>query len=117
MRSLIYIALVCLLAACAGNNRPLQMLSGQGPIYPPQAKSQQIEGEVVVAYDVSIAGQVVNATVVSSDPAGLFDAAALAAVRTWRFNAPLVEGERREALNQHSTVSFRLTGADKYDAY
>ena len=93
------------------------MLSGQGPIYPPQAKSQQIEGEVVVGYDVTIEGRVTNARVVSSAPAGLFDASALAAVRTWRFNAPLVEGERRAAPNQQSTVTFRVTGADKYDRY
>ncbi len=105
------------MVACAGNNRPLQMLSGQGPIYPPQAKSQQIEGEVVIGYDVTIEGRVINARVVSSDPVGLFDASALAAVRSWRFNAPLVEGERREALNQQSTVTFRVTGVDKYDKY
>jgi TonB family protein len=72
---------------------------------------------VEVRYDVTVEGQVINARVVRSDPADLFDAAALEAVRTWRFNAPLVEGERREALNQQSTVTFRVTGADKYDRY
>ena len=106
-----------LLLGCAANNRPLQLISGQGPIYPAAARASGIEGDVTVRYDVALDGSVTNARVVSSTQAGLFDAAALAAVQSWRFNAPVVDGEPQVAKNRESTVSFRLGGADAYDRY
>ena len=106
-----------LLSACAASNRPLQLLSGQGPVYPAAAKSQGIEGVVVIRYDVSVEGMVINASVVSSEPTAVFDSAALAAVRSWRFNAPVVEGSKQPARNRESSVEFRLSGADSYDNY
>ena len=105
------------LVGCVSANRPLQLISGAGPVYPASARTQNIEGEVVVRYDVSSVGQVENAEIVSSDPVGVFDDAALQAVRSWLFNAPLVDGESRAAQNIESTVVFQLSGAQKYDAY
>ena len=114
---LVIIVAVLLLAACAASNRPLQLISGQGPVYPPQAKTSGIEGDVTIRYDVNIDGLVTNARVVASSHAGLFDAAALAAVQSWRFNPPVVDGETKVAKNRESTVSFRLGGTDAYDNY
>ncbi len=116
-RHILCVALVLMLGACASANRPLQLISGQGPVYPPGAQSQGIEGLVVIRYDVNVAGMVENARVVRSDPAGLFDDAALAAVRSWRFNAPIMAGEAQPALNRESSVQFRLNGAQAYDQY
>lgn len=86
-------------------------------MHPAQAKADGVEGTVIVRYDVDIDGAVVNARVVGSEPAGVFDAAALAAVRSWRFNAPMVNGEKRMAKNLESRVIFKLSGADEYDQY
>ena len=117
MRSLMILMLVAGLLGCAAQNRPLQLLSGAGPIYPENARAAGIEGRVVVQYDVDVNGQVHNLSVVDSQPSGTFDAAALAAVRSWRFNAPLVNGVRTAALSLRSTVEFQLEGAQKYDQY
>jgi len=117
MRFVVVVLAVLALAACAASNRPLQLLSGQGPIYPAVAKSSGIEGVVVVRYDVSAEGVVQNAVVVSSEPADIFNASALVAVRSWRFNAPMVEGSRQPALNRESSVEFRLSGADAYEKW
>lgn len=117
MKFVVYMLVVMSLAACAASNRPLQLLSGQGPVYPAGAKTQGIEGVVVVRYDVSAEGVVQNAVVVSSDPGDIFNASALAAVRSWRFNAPMIEGIRQPALNRESSVEFRLSGADTYKDY
>lgn len=117
MRVLAPLLAVVLLFGCAANNRPLQLIGGQGPVYPAAAKASGIEGDVTVRYDVGVDGSVMNARVVSSTQGGLFDEAALAAVKSWRFNAPLVNGERQAAKNRESTVSFRLGGADAYDGY
>ena len=114
---LIWLSVVVTLCACAAQNRPLQLLSGAGPKYPVEARAQGIEGQVDVRYDVSVDGRVENAVVVRSDPADLFDAAALAAVTSWRFNAPLVDGRRIRALGRVSTVYFRLSGGEAYERY
>jgi len=113
--------LLCLLLAsltgCASADRPLQLLGGEGPRYPDQAQADGIEGEVVVGYDVTAAGQVVNAYVVQAQPPGLFDAAALQAVRSWQFKAPLVSGVPQAVMGLQSTVVFKLGQGDEYDQY
>jgi protein TonB len=86
-------------------------------VHPAQAKADGVEGTVAVRYDVDVDGAVVNARVVRSEPPGVFDAAALDAVRGWRFNAPMVNGEKRMATNLESRVIFKLSGADEYDQY
>ena len=111
----VLVVLTGLMVACASSNRPLQLVGGSGPVYPAEARAQGIEGIVEVQYDVSTDGRVENAKVVRSDPPGVFDEAALAAVRSWRFNAPVIEGEPQRARNRISTVQFRLSGADVYD--
>ena len=113
------LALVVLVAAglggCASNNRPLALISGSGPVYPAAAKADGIEGDVVVRYDVSVDGRVVNARVDSAEPEGIFEEAALAAVRSWRYNAPVVNGEPQPVVNVVSTVRFRLDDGGRYD--
>ncbi len=104
------------LAGCSANaNRPLQLLSGQGPVYPASAREQGIQGVVTVRYDVTVDGRVINARTVSAR--SIFDEAALIAVRSWRFNAPRVDGDVQATANRESTVTFQLAGADKYDQY
>lgn len=106
---------VALLAGCAATDRPLQLIAGAGQLYPPAALEQGIEGFVTVRYDVDIAGQVVAAEVVDSVPAGVFDQAALDAVRSWRFNPPVTNGVKQPAQGLESTLTFKLGGTDAYD--
>ncbi|XOV84136.1 MAG: energy transducer TonB [bacterium] len=108
----------CLLAfmvGCVGDQRPLQLISGTGPIYPAEAKAQGLQGDVVIRYTVTPQGAVVDAEVVSSEPPGVFDRAALDAVNSWRFNPQVVDGVPQASQGRQSTVSFRLNGADRYD--
>ena len=82
-----------LLCGCAGSaNRPVQLVSGSAAAYPEEARSQGLEGFVVVRYDVAADGRVVNARVVRAEPPDLFDDAALSSVRSWRFNPALADG-------------------------
>ena len=106
-----------LLQGCASGNRPLQLVSGKGALYPPTAFDQGIEGEVVVAYNVTVEGLVEQARIVSASPAGVFDEAALIAVRSWRFNPPKVNGKPQSAPNRHSTLTFEISDGGKYDKY
>lgn len=56
------------------------------PRYPAQAMRDGIQGEVQVAFDVDATGVVRNPRVLHSEPPGVFDEAALAAVRGWWLN-------------------------------
>ncbi len=114
---LLLAACAALLSACAANNRPLQLITGAGQVYPAQALEQGIEGAVTVRYDVNVAGEVVAAEVIRSEPAGVFDEAALQAVRSWRFNPPVRDGVKQPARDLQSTLTFKLGETDAYDNY
>ena len=106
------------LPGCAGSqNRPMQLVSGSGPIYPPMAKSERIEGAVIVRYSVSVDGRVINARVDSAQPEGVFEEAALTAVRSWRYNPALKDGVPVAVDNVLSTVRFELSANDRYRDY
>lgn len=107
--------LILLLAGCATSNVPLRFLSGEGPAYPESARAAGIEGHVIVGYDVTVDGTVENVRVIESDPPGVFDDAALAAVRAWRFAAPIIGGEPRSAPARTSRVEFKLGTGDEYE--
>ena len=49
------------LSGCAAQNRPLQLLSGSGPVYPPEARRAGIEGEVTVRFVGELTSVVKNA--------------------------------------------------------
>ncbi|MCR9260107.1 MAG: energy transducer TonB [Pseudomonadaceae bacterium] len=116
-RLIAVVSLLVILSGCVGDQRPLQLVSGAGPVYPAQAKAQGLQGDVVVRYNVTAQGVVVDAEVVSSNPPGIFDDAALEAVNSWRFNALVIDGVAQPSTGRQSTVSFRLDGADRYDDY
>ena len=103
--------------SCASQNRPAQLVGGGGPVYPSHAKEAGIEGHVTVVYDISVEGRVINLVVVASEPAGVFDDAALAAVSSWRFNPRIEAGQVVAAANKQSTVTFKLSGTDAYEQY
>ena len=108
--------LAMLLAACASSS-PLQFVSGADMVYPPAAKAERIEGHVVIRYDVTAQGTVVNAEVVEAEPDGVFEEAALASIVHWRFRAATVGGKPVETPGLVSTLRFKLGTGDEYPAY
>jgi protein TonB len=66
----------------------LRKIEDAAVVYPPRARSRGIEGWVDVAFIVDATGRVTDARVLSAQPAGAFDEAALAAVRRWRYAPP-----------------------------
>ena len=63
---------------------------------------------MVVEYRVSAEGEVRDPRVVRAEPPGVFDQAALAAVRTWRYRPHRPDGEAVEVPGVRSTLRFRL---------
>jgi TonB family protein len=74
------------------------------PVYPRQALEDEIEGTVRVRITVDVDGRVKSAEVIESTPAGVFDAATLAAVKRWRFKPAEENGRAVEASTLQSLV-------------
>lgn len=67
------------------------------PVYPRQALEDNVRGEVRVRITVDTDGKVKDTEILQSTPTGVFDNAALAAVRRWRFKPAEVDGRPVEA--------------------
>ncbi|MEO1481951.1 MAG: energy transducer TonB [Myxococcota bacterium] len=78
------------------------------PIYPQRAAERGIEGFVVVKFKVGTAGQVVDPRIIKSDPPGVFDRAALKAVRKWKYKPKIVDGKPIEYGVTPVQLDFKL---------
>ena len=104
-----------LASACATQpSRPPEAVSMGGVVYPPEAKAKHVEGYVVVRYDVTEEGTVTNAKVVESQPPGIFDDAALAAVEKWKFDPAVDHGRLVTAHDVTSKIQFKLGDSEQY---
>jgi TonB family protein len=63
------------------------------PLYPKAAADAGISGKVVLIIDVAADGTVANVQVEKSEPAGVFDANAVAAVKKWLFKPATKDGK------------------------
>lgn len=77
------------------------------PVYPPELLSRHLAGSVTLSFDIGPQGQVTNPKVTSATPAGLFDAAALAAVKRWYFE-PL-DANSADGPAQQVSVTVKFT--------
>jgi protein TonB len=75
------------------------------PDYPEAARMQQVQGPVVLDVHIGADGTVQEMKVVSGPP--LLTAAAMDAVRQWRFQPRTVEGRQVE-MQTRITLNFRL---------
>jgi TonB family protein len=79
------------------------------PEYPDDAVQKGIEGAVDLAFVVSRTGDVQDVTIVHSEPSSIFNRAAIAAVRRWKYQPRIVNGAPVEAHVQ-LRVAFKLEG-------
>ena len=83
---------------------PLKIVDAK-PVYPDTARAGNVEGVVILDVRISGDGSVEDARVVRSIP--MLDDAAIAAVRQWRFEPTLLNGEPVDVV-MTVTVDFRL---------
>ncbi|HXA14651.1 MAG TPA: TonB family protein [Opitutaceae bacterium] len=89
-------------------DRPPQALAQPQPIYPFDARSKELNGQVVVEFLVDKSGQVMNPRVVSSsDP--IFEETTLRAIENWRF-APGTWHGVPVRFSMRVPVAFRCNG-------
>ncbi len=86
---------------------PPRATERQPPSFPARARSLGQSGWVTVSFVVDIDGSAQDVTVVEADPPGVFDDAAAAAVRDWRFE-PGQEDGNPVAVRVRQTLRFQL---------
>jgi TonB family protein len=79
------------------------------PVYPPEAKTQGIQGTVVLHALISKEGQVESLQVISGPPA--LTASAIDAVRQWQYKPYLLNGEPTE-VESTININYTLGGAN-----
>jgi periplasmic protein TonB len=88
-----------------GNIRPPQKVADVAPTYPAIARAAHVEGVVILEAVIAEDGSVRDVRILRSIP--LLDAAAMEAVRQWRFSPTLLNGEPVPVV-MTVTVAFRL---------
>jgi protein TonB len=91
-----------------GHIKAPKLILNVPPVYPPLAVSARVQGSLLVEAEVGPDGRVVAARVLRGMP--LLDAAALEAVRQWRYQPLLLNGEPTGFILS-VTVVFRLAGS------
>lgn len=84
---------------------PVAQAGNAMPTYPEVARKKGLQGEVILEIRISESGAVVDVEVVRGDEP--FVAAALAAVRTWRYRPALVDG-RPVPFTRRIKIPFRI---------
>ena len=91
--------------AVGGDVLPPRKIVHVNPIYPPIARAAHIEGTVRLRAILDAEGNVVEASIIESVP--LLDAAALEAVRRWKYEPTYLNG-RSVPVSMSVSIEFRL---------
>ncbi|NKF50863.1 energy transducer TonB [Shewanella sp. WXL01] len=78
------------------------------PQYPVIAARDGKEGYVVVMFDISAAGGVLNAKVVEAEPKRTFNRAALQAISNWKYKPKLIDGKAVAQTGLQVRLDFAL---------
>lgn len=74
-------------------DRPPRAVLKSAPEFPAEARSRGVSGFVVLKILVGINGAIESVQVENSEPSGFFDQAAMQAVKQWRFEPGISQGQ------------------------
>ena len=89
-----------------GNVRPSKLVAQARPEYPADLKQQGVTGSVIIRAIISKTGDILNAQVINTVHPGLAQAA-LDAVKQWRYQPTLLNGQPVEVITT-ITIGFEL---------
>ena len=96
------------LALAVGEDTDIVPLVRVEPIYPPKAQQLGLTGWVEVVFTITAAGTVRDPVVVAHEPSGIFDRAALRAIRKWKYAPRIENGKPVERHNVGVRLEFRM---------
>ncbi len=103
-------------APTGGNTQPIGINYGDGPLfniikvsptYPTRAAARGLEGSVLVQYDVTTSGQVVNVVILESSDR-IFNKTAIAAAYRFKYKPKTVDGIPYESKGLRNLFRFEM---------
>ena len=83
------------------------------PMYPAMAAKKNIEGEVVLQFDISKTGTTENIKVIKSTPEGVFDKSAITALKQWKYKPRIQGGIPEKQVGLKVALSYELDSKNK----
>lgn len=96
------------LNAQLGQSQEVLPLHRTEPNYPSRARKRNIEGYVVLSFDIGLTGQPQNIVVEEAEPQQIFNREAIRAVKKWQYQPLMVNGEPRVRLAQRIKLDFKI---------
>jgi len=94
-------------AAADAQTEPASPIDRPLPDYPANITTPGLTGSVKLRYDIAVDGTVSQADVIESQPASIFDAAAIAAVKQWKFKPRTTNGVASEQGSNVIVLRFQ----------
>jgi periplasmic protein TonB len=79
------------------------------PRYPSRALSRGINGWVLLEFTINELGQAVDLQVIEADPKGMFDRAAVTAIRKWKYRPKMQDGRASSRPGVRQLISFSIS--------
>jgi protein TonB len=92
-----------------GDIKPPKLIKKVDPIYPEEAREEDIEGVVIVEATTDIYGRVVNTKILRSIPQ--LDQAAMDAIKQWVYEPMIIDGQPRGVIFT-VTCTFKLKSSE-----
>lgn len=92
----------------SNNNDEARPIVRVSPKYPLTAIRNGVEGWVRLAFNVNIIGEVVDISIIDSQPKRIFDKAAKQALRKWKYRAKKIDGKAVEQHNFSVQLDFKM---------
>ncbi|MCZ0932004.1 MAG: energy transducer TonB, partial [Oligoflexia bacterium] len=78
------------------------------PLYPRRAALQNIEGFVILQFDITAGGYTDNITVIQASPPQIFNSSAVQALRKWKYKPKIENGKPVRQKNLKVQLDFNL---------
>lgn len=91
-----------------GQNQQIMPLHRAEPVYPRRALQRRIEGYVIASFDIDKGGRPINIKIVEGKPARVFDREAIKALKRWKYQPKLVNGNAVVQGGQKVKLEFKL---------
>ncbi len=82
------------------------------PSYPKQAMQEDVEGSVILRFDITAQGTTDNIEVVKGEPMGVFDQVSIDALSQWKYKPRVVGGKAQSQENLLVQLDYRLQAND-----
>ncbi|MDE1224782.1 energy transducer TonB [Vibrio aestuarianus] len=91
-----------------GSNQQAMPLYRVEPVYPAKALKRGVEGFVTLSFSIDEMGKVTDIKIVEAKPVRMFEREAIQAVKKWKYQPQIVDGEAISQNGQTVTVEFKI---------